>query len=248
MDVGFKYRKSGKLPKVKVPGTFYYLAIGGDKDELWFCFSDTLIKRIDNELLNADEVNAVIKEYLEKNGISLDGYATEKWVEDVLKKYATKTDLGGYTTKKELETKLGDYAKIEVLDSYATKDDLGDYTTKKELETKLGNYAKKDDLNGYATEKWVEDKDYATKTELGDYAKTEVLDSYATKDDVPTNLSDLVNDSGYINQIKTINGETLSGDGNIEILGEVTQAELEETLKGYVKKDDAVWEELILSD
>ena len=221
MDVGFKYRKSGKLPKVKVPGTFYYLAIGGDKDELWFCFSDTLIKRVDNELLNADEVNAVIKEYLEKNGISLDGYATEKWVEDVLKKYATKKE-------------------------------LGDYTTKKDLETKLGNYAKKDDLNGYATEKWVEDKDYATKTELGEYAKTEVLDSYATKTDIPTNLSDLVNDSGYINQIKTINGETLSGDGNIEILGEVTQAELEETLKGYVKKDDAakksVWEELTFID
>lgn len=174
MNVGFKYRESGKLPKVKVPGTFYYLAKGGDKDELWFCFSDTLIKRVDNELLNADEVNAVIKEYLEKNG-----YATEKWVNDVLKKYAT-------------------------------------------------------------------------KTELGDYAKTEVLDSYATKTDIPTKLSELDNDSGYINQIKTINGETLSGDGNIEILGEVTQAELEETLKDYVKKDDAakksVWEELTFID
>ena len=179
MDVGFKYRKSGKLPKVKVPGTFYYLYKGGDKDELWFCFSKTLIKRIDNELLNADEVNAVIKEYLETHGISLDGYATEKWVNDVLKKYATKTD-------------------------------------------------------------------------LGDYAKTEVLDSYATKTDIPTKLSELDNDSGYINQIKTINGETLSGDGNIEILGEVTQAELEETLKDYVKKDDAakksVWEELTFID
>ena len=198
MDVGFKYRKSGKLPKVKVPGTFYYLAIGGDKDELWFCFSDTLIKRVDNELLNADEVNAVIKEYLEKNGISLDGYATEKWVNDVLKKYATKTDLGGYTTKKELETKLGDYAK-------------------------------KDDLNGYATEKWVEDKDYATKTELGDYAKTEVLDSYATKTDIPTKLSELDNDYGYIKQVV-----------------------LEKTLEGYVKKEDAakksVWEELTFID
>ena len=198
MDVGFKYRKSGKLPKAGVKGTFYYLDKGGDKDELWFCFSDTLIKRVDNELLNADEVNAVIKEYLEKNGISLDGYATEKWVNDVLKKYATKTDLGGYTTKKELETKLG-------------------------------NYAKKDDLNGYATEKWVEDKDYATKTELGDYAKTEVLDSYATKTDIPTKLSELDNDSGYIKQVV-----------------------LEKTLEGYVKKEDAakksVWEELTFID
>lgn len=134
MDVGFKYRKSGKLPKVKVPGTFYYLAKSKDKDEqLWFCFSDTLTKRVDNELLNADEVNAVIKEYLEKNGISLNGYATEKWVEDVLKKYAKKDDLGSYTTKKELETKLGDYAKTEVLDSYVKKEDAAKKSVWEEL-------------------------------------------------------------------------------------------------------------------
>lgn len=145
MDVGFKYRKSGKLPKVKVPGTFYYLAKkdnkGNDIDELWFCFSDTLIKRVDNELLNADEVNAVIKEYLEKNGISLNGYATEKWVEDILKKYATKKELGGYTTKKELETELGNYAKKDDLGSYATKTELGDYA-KTEV---LDSYVKKED-------------------------------------------------------------------------------------------------------
>ena len=225
MDVGFKYRESGKLPNVKVPGTFYYLAKSEDKDEqLWFCFSDTLIKRVDNELLNADEVNAVIKEYLEKNGISLDGYATEKWVEDILKKYATKTDLGGYTTKKELETKLGNYAKTEVLDSYATKTDLGGYTTKKELDTKLGNYAKKDDLNGYATEKWVEDKDYAIKTELGDYATKTDLDKYAKKDDL----------GSYATKTE---------------LGDYAKTEV---LEGYVKKEDAakksVWEELTLSD
>ena len=147
MDVGFKYRKSGKLPKVKVPGTFYYLYKGGDKDELWFCFSDTLIKRVDNELLNADEVSEVIKEYLKDNGIIIKGYATEDWVNDVLKKYA----------------------------------------------------------------------------------KTEVLDSYATKTDVPTKLSELDNDSGYIKQVG-----------------------LEETLKDYVKKEDAakksVWEELTFID
>lgn len=138
LPVGFKYRGSGKLPKVKVPGTFYYLAKkdnkGNDIDELWFCFSDTLIKRVDNELLNADEVNAVIKEYLEKNGISLDGYATEKWVNQLVEKL-----------------------------------------------------------------------------------KTNIESNYATKDDVPTKLSELDNDSGYINQIKTINGVPLTGDGDIEI-------------------------------
>ena len=147
MDVGFTYRESGKLPKVKVPGTFYYLAKkdnkGNDIDELWFCFSDTLTKRVDNELLNADEVNAVIKEYLEKNG----GYATEKWVEDILKKYATKKELGGYTTKKELETKLGKYAKTDDLDGYATEKwvEDKDYATK----TELGDYAKTEVLDSY---------------------------------------------------------------------------------------------------
>ena len=174
MDVGFKYRKSGKLPKVKVPGTFYYLYKGGDKDELWFCFRDTLIKRIDNELLNADEVNAVIKEYLEKNGISLDGYATEKWVEDVLKKYATKTDLGGYTTKKELETKLGDYAtKTDVkteLDAYATKESVeklktdieSNYATKTDIPTKLSEL---DNDSGYIKQAGLEKtlEDYVKK-------------------------------------------------------------------------------------
>lgn len=243
MDVGFKYRKSGKLPKVKVPGTFYYLAKGGDKDELWFCFSDTLIKRVDNELLNADEVNAVIKEYLEKNGISLDGYATEKWVNQLVEKLKTNIE-SNYATKKELKNELDTYAtKVDNLktDIENVKSELGDYTTKKELETKLGDYATKTDvkteLDAYATKESVEN------------LKTDIESNYATKDDVPTNLSDLVNDSGYINQIKTINGVPLTGDGDIEILVEVTQAGLEETLKDYVKKDDAakksVWEELI---
>ena len=144
MDVGFKYR-NGKLPKEKVPGTFYYLAKkdnkGNDIDELWFCFSNTLIKRVDNELLNADEVNAVIKEYLEKNGISLDGYATEKWVNQLVEKLKTNIE-SNYATKKELKNELDTYAtKVDNLktDIENVKSELGDYTTKKELETKLGN-------------------------------------------------------------------------------------------------------------
>lgn len=40
---------------------------------------------------------------------------------------------------------------------------------------------------------------------------------YITLADVPTNISAFINDSNYINQIKTINGITLIGEGNIEV-------------------------------
>ena len=41
----------------------------------------------------------------------------------------------------------------------------------------------------------------------------------ATKSDIPTNLSQLTNDSGYINSLKTINNQSLIGSGNIQLNG-----------------------------
>lgn len=43
------------------------------------------------------------------------------------------------------------------------------------------------------------------------------LSEYAKIEDIPINISELTNDSNYINQIKTINGETIVGEGNILI-------------------------------
>ena len=60
-------------------------------------------------------------------------------------------------------------------------------------------------------------------------------DNVAVKTDIPTNTSDLNNDSGFITEsdLKTINGETIVGEGNITIQGgtgtinivELTQSE-----------------------
>lgn len=66
---------------------------------------------------------------------------------------------------------------------------------------------------GYATEQWVEDKHYITGVDLSDYA---------LKSDIPTSNSAFTNDMGYLTEhqhLKTINGETLVGDGNIDISG-----------------------------
>ena len=68
-------------------------------------------------------------------------------------------------------------------------------------------------LDGYATEQWVIDKHYITGVDLSDYA---------LKSDIPTSNSAFTNDMGYLTQhqpLKTINGEVISGTGNIVIEG-----------------------------
>lgn len=45
------------------------------------------------------------------------------------------------------------------------------------------------------------------------------LTDYAKKSEIPTKVSQLTNDKNYINQLKTINGNTLVGSGNIVIEG-----------------------------
>ena len=74
-----------------------------------------------------------------------------------------------------------------------------------------------------------EETDPVWTTEKGNYyTKTEVNTSLETKADkteiptVPTNVSAFTNDAGYLTQhqtLKTINGETIVGDGNITISG-----------------------------
>ena len=114
----------------------------------------------------------------------LDSYATKSELSD----YAEKSDLDDYATKEELR----DYAKEAELQDYATKAELADYATKSELD----NYATEAELSDYATK--AELDDYATKTDLDDYAEKSDLDDYATKSEIPTDVSELNNDAGYI--------------------------------------------------
>ena len=194
MKVGFKYRKSGHLPEVKVPGTFYYLV--KEHPELWFCFDENTVKRIDNELL-ADEINDIIKDYLDKNGVDLDGYATD-------------SDLEDYALKSDIPTRVEDL------------EDGSDYVTKEYLEGVIGEIPS---LGGYATEEWVRKQGYVTDSDLGDYVTmsdipTRVGDledasdyltrdelislidkmEYATMSDIPTRVSDLQDASDYLTE------------------------------------------------
>ena len=69
-------------------------------------------------------------------------------------------------------------------------------------------------LDGYATEQWVLDKHYITGVDLSDYATKEEIPV------VPTSNTAFTNDAGYLTEhqpIKTINGQSLIGTGDIEI-------------------------------
>ena len=152
---------------------------------------------------------------LKTNIPSLNGYATEQWVENKgyltshqsLDDYAKKTEipsLEGYATEQWVNSKnyltshqsLEDYATKEQLSTKADKEhthllkDITDYVA-----PNLSIYAKKTDipsLNGYATEQWVNSKGYLTShQDLTDYARKA--------------------------EIKTVNGNSLIGSGDIQI-------------------------------
>lgn len=100
------------------------------------------------------------------------------------------------------------HTDINVLQEEIDDIDLSDYYTKSEVNALIPS------LSGYATEEWVEDKGYLTDVDLSDYAlKSEIPV-------VPTNVSSFINDAGYLTEhqhLKTINGQVISGDGNIVI-------------------------------
>lgn len=144
--------------------------------------------------------------------------------------------LNDYYTKTEVNTSLetkADKTEIPSLNGYATEQWVGQqgYLTEHQPlktingETIVGN-GNIEISSGEETDPiWNAEK-------VNYYTKTEVNSSLETKADkteipiVPTNVSAFTNDAGYLTQhqtLKTINGQTIVGDGNIEIsMGEET--------------------------
>ena len=191
---------------------------------------------------NGSEGNTYV-EYLYVNGqweelgkfkvnIDLSGYATEDWVnsQGFLKEHQ---DISNLATKSELATKQDTISDLETIRSGAAK----------------GATALQSVPSEYATEEWVNEQGFlkehqdisnlATKEELnskqdvisdletirsgaalGATALQEVPDTYALKSEIPditTKQDKLISGSN----IKTINGASLLGSGNIEISTDV---------------------------
>lgn len=104
------------------------------------------------------------------------------------------------------------------------------YYTKTEVNTSLEAKADKSEIPTVPTNvsAFTNDAGYLTEHQSLDnyYTKSEVNTSLESKADkteiptVPTNVSAFTNDAGYLTEhqpLKTINGETIVGDGNIQI-------------------------------
>ena len=115
---------------------------------------------------------------------------------------------------------------------------------------KKANKSEIPSLDGYATQSWVEGKGYLTEHQdiSGKLDKTEAASTYqpkgnyATKDEIPSlegyATEQWVGGQGYLTEhqkLKTINGETIVGDGNIEIKGGGITEETDPTVPQYVK-------------
>lgn len=121
-----------------------------------------------------------------------DGLATEQWVED--KHYITGVDLSDYALKEE----------IPDISGLASETYVSNYTyDKATIDQKIGEGSIFDPTQYYTTAQT--------------YSKTEVDNLIPT---VPTNVSDFVNDAGYLTShqpIKTINNNVLVGNGNVQL-------------------------------
>lgn len=107
------------------------------------------------------------------------------------------------TIKQYVNTNLENYYNKEEIDNLISNIDLSAYYNKEEIDNKLRLYATKEDLDNIIIE------DGNITVDLSSYVKKVDLErDYAKKSDIPT-----------IPTFKTINGQSIIGEGNITIEG-----------------------------
>ena len=146
---------------------------------------------------------------------ALDGYATEEWVEG--KGYLTEhQSLSAYSTTQEMNTAIDnatsgkqdtliagtniDITNNTVSVTGITIPDVSEFVTSGEVQTQIN-----DSLTGYST---TEQMNSAISSATQDMATTGDLNTLKTEveAEIPTKVSDLTNDAGYLTQHQSLNG------------------------------------------
>ena len=143
-----------------------------------------------------------------------------------LSSFVTSTELSGQldTLKGEISTDINtkiSESKTEILSEVDTKISTSKTEILSEVDTKideaLENFSPGSGGSGGGD---VDLSNYVTKDELADYSTSEEIDNvYAKKTDIPT-----------IPNFKTINGQEITGEGNITIQGDGSSLTIDDTL------------------
>ena len=177
----------------------------------------------DRQYVTEKELNDTLEDYVLKTEVpSLDGYATQSWVQS--QGYVTAETLPEGIATQEWVTNQGYITSIP--DTFATKtwvseqgyltehQDLSSYALKSEIPsldgyatqswvTSQGYLTSHQDLTGYATEQWVNDQGYLTEHQsLDGYATQTWVSSqqFATQSWVSSNFLSTTALSGYATQ------------------------------------------------
>lgn len=152
---------------------------------------------------------------------SLEGYATEDYVNKAVEDVDVSDQLTNYALKTEIPSTEGLATEKYVDNAVANvKVDLTGYATEKYVDDAVSNV--KVDLTGYATETYVQEQialiEIPENVDLSNYAlKSEIPDltEYATKEEiptVPTNISAFTNDKGYLTEHQDLSNYALKSE------------------------------------
>ena len=186
--------------------------IGGDEVDL----SDYAKKSDLVDFLTASDVDDYvkvddIKDFITADALNdlasksdLDGYVKTEDVVD----YLTASDLDDYLKVSELPTNVSSFTNDA---GYITANDLPEFLTGSDLD----EYVKVDDIKDFITADAL--NDLASKSDLDGYVKTEDAIAYLTEEDLEDYA--LKSEIPSVPTFKTINGQEITGEGNIEIGG-----------------------------
>lgn len=162
--------------------------------------------------------------------VDLTGYATETYVQNKIAEASLsggEVDLSGYATKDELSTKANvshTHTKSDITDlSIPTK--TSQLTNDSGFITSIpAEYVTENELNakGYATETYVQNKIAEAslsggEVDLSGYATKDDLNTKADKSAIPTKVSQLTNDKGYLTSHQDISGKADKSYVNTEL-------------------------------
>ena len=179
-------------------------------------------------------------------------------IEDFETQISEKVDRADVYVKSEIDTQInnlrGEIPSITGLATetwvetqISTKVEKSDVYSKDEINTQLNTLRGEiPSIDGLATEQWVESKGYLTQhQDLSGYVeKSEITDlvsiTYLENSLKPYATEQWVESKGYLTEhqpLKTINGETITGSGNINVNG-VTETWVEEKISTKVDRAD----------
>ena len=143
----------------------------------------------------------------------------------------------------DIRERLGDFLTSSDLDGYVKIEDLDDFLTSSDLDS----YVKIEKLEDYIPKTELEN--LAKKSDLDGYVRFEDVTDFLTASDIPTNVSEFVNDAGYItaNDLPDfLTDSDLDGYVKVEDLDgylkpeDIADLVKKSDLDGYVRKEDAL--------